>query len=252
MLKTKDDIIAALERLRHDQLVRKQHADKNMADLHCLHDLEDTHETNRGYFMSGRCGQSSRIIERYFQTYYPGTPVLSVTAAVQHSVFHCYNLIKDGSGKVYILDLSAAQFFTRPLDAFSGKPYFLGTRSELKSITQAQQAQSWVFLQNILSATNPMQDLREIDIRTRQDELFRQALYKLFNKAAQPCLATEYLSLGFETTWGNQSVSYTGGQNDYKALDWGVDLAAESIPLQDRPHKDELPPRTLILPLLQA
>lgn len=176
--------------------------DSNFESLFC--NIRDLKCFNRPDFIAGQCNQASRAMVTYFKEHHPDIECVTVTVGTQNNIFHMYNLLKLPDGDILILDMSAAQFFSKPLDALNGNRYFLGSRQEFKALVQSQQSKTWDFIQAEFPARN-YKSLTHVDYTNRLHDYDRPHFSEHFRKAAGSLLDTDYFSMAWESTWGDQS-----------------------------------------------
>ena len=166
-----------------------------------IHQLRDTSESNLTN-LQGMCGTISRMLQCYFNEHYPDLEIICASAADEYSVCHIYNLVRDGAGKIWLLDGSAAQFFGRPCSIFDGRPYFVGARAELKEKVLGLMPGTLKFLSEKFQSAN----LRSLDdVDNLGYSQLRVEIHRALEKWRQPALITERLGAGWETTWGDKS-----------------------------------------------
>lgn len=154
------------------------------------------------------CGMASDVVERcltdYFNAHAISGDVLRVTSAVRNGTFHHYNVVQIEDHEPLLVDLTAAQFFFKPLDVLGPRPYFVGTRQELKDIVNRAAAETWAFAQNYCPEKN-LQTPWDMDFEMYQDWNFRSAFIDAQKEDSAPHLLTESLYYGWEVTWGDIS-----------------------------------------------
>jgi hypothetical protein len=189
------------------ETLRKSASSRDYGDQLVLDDLDSVAAFNeRG---ESYCGNASALMLEFLPAYFEKNgiegAVFSATSAVRNGCFHMFNIVRIKDEAPLICDLSSAQFFTRPMDLFSGKPYFVGTREELKALVRAAQNNTWDAVQKHFPDEN-FRSLWDIDLRIAQDrEGFAKSFYKMLEAEGRPCLQTESLYYPWEITWGDRS-----------------------------------------------
>ena len=196
-----EQVIKAIENLRQSASSRD---DGEQLVLDDLDSVTEFNKTGNSY-----CGDASAMVlgflPAYFQEHGIDATVFSATSAVRNGCFHMFNIIKIKDEPPLICDLSAAQFFTRPLDLFSGRPYFIGTREELKAIVSTARENTWNTVQKHFGREN-FRTLWDVDLRIAQDrEKFAKSFYNMIEEEGSACLSTESLYYPWEIIWGDCS-----------------------------------------------
>ncbi|HRC26182.1 MAG TPA: hypothetical protein PKX87_01990 [Alphaproteobacteria bacterium] len=124
-----------------------------------------------------------------------------------YPTFHHYAVVRiedAGNPFFFIVDLSAAQFFSRPLEALGGVPYFVGTREELHRIVGEAQNNSLELLRETFVGKRNW-SLSDFDSLRQRDYPFLQESEAALEGAGRSCLATEPLANAWHRTWGQTS-----------------------------------------------
>ena len=219
---SEEKIITAIDLLINNHARQLALADGNGADMWAFDALKETIRTNRCTYMNGKCGQMQQLLQKYFSEDYPEFEIVSVTAHAENGVYHCYNLIIDQAGEIFIVDGSAAQFFTRPLDTFNGRPYYVGTRAHLKACV-AQALKNTVSVLNASTDNNAQQFLAlnhwQVDVSD----------FDCIKNAPISCLNTEKLTDGWYITWGDIS-HVDGSEPPRNPAQWTSELFTKPAP----------------------
>jgi hypothetical protein len=121
--------------------------------------------------------------------------------------FHHYVVVRIeemGKPSFSVVDLSVAQFFSRPLDLLGGCPYFVGTREGLRALVSKAQENTRAVLTDAFPDMAEA-DLKDFDARRNTDYDFLKVVHEVLSNAPLPCLVSESLADAWERTWGDYS-----------------------------------------------
>ncbi|MCB9991068.1 MAG: hypothetical protein H6867_06775 [Rhodospirillales bacterium] len=171
-----------------------------------FHNLNDVEAYNsKGMSV---CGMASDVVEQVLTEYFSDNGIdgdaVRVTSAVSNGTFHHYNVVRIGDHEPLLVDLTAAQFFFRPMDHFDGRPYFVGTRQELKDIVDAAAENVWGFVQDHMPDAG-YRTLWDVDYKIYSDRDFGREFFNALKRADAPCSFVESYYYGWDITWGDQS-----------------------------------------------
>ena len=211
-VQTPEDLAHALDTLISNNSLQLEIMNGTFSPPLVFNGLNQTIKYNNPSGLESLCGDSCALMSRICEMRVPDVKIVTVCSGSQENVFHHYNLVKLPNNGIYILDLSAAQFFTAPITAFHGKPYFLGKRENLKHIVDTSLSRTWKKIQDSMSDLE-LTDLGHLDRLVREKQDIKIRLGKFFSKASSTkentntgsYLKTEYLDTGWESTWGNKS-----------------------------------------------
>ena len=210
-IKNKQDLIKAFDGILKDQkqqetLIRAADdgiLDKSNLQVFRLLNLTQNHSCPK--LMRSKCGVAAPLLCRIFNILTPDIGILQVTANTINGSFHQYNVVRlEGESEIQILDASAAQFFSDPLEVFNGKPYFLGTRNELKTIVKQKQENTLSCLQNAFRDKN-FKTLKDVDRARSKSKIIASDICEVLEESKTSTLISEYFDQAFEAIWGNKS-----------------------------------------------
>lgn len=172
--------------------------------LNNLDRVEESNRTGQSY-----CGMASSMILKFLPDYLRqkniDATIVTATASAANSCFHHYNLIKIPGKEALTIDLTASQFFTKPMTLFGGKPYFIGTRSGMRALVQEAQRNTWRALQKNCGKYG-FRNLWDVDYASiNGDENIRKEITDAIKSSPSPCLYTESFYLPWDITWGQRS-----------------------------------------------
>lgn len=185
-------------------------------DSEIFRNLDWVAEDNR--YGKSICGNASSWLEAFLPDFLEAQglrcSVFRATSSVKNGCFHHFNMVKIEGAEPVICDLTASQYFTRPLTALHGRAYFVGTRNELRAIVETARQNTW----DVVCQAFPEREFRslwDVDFHFYGDRDFRKALNHLLNEETErSCLRTESFYYPMEITWGARRSHLLNGHID--------------------------------------
>lgn len=206
-MRLKEAVIEAIEELRNSPPADLK---EDGAYARIIKLLKITEEDNVGWPMGAKCGTSSGMLWEYLPSVLgqKGWNVKVHTAMAENkdTFGHVYNVITnlDEPDEEVLCDLSIAQFISSPMTIFNGKPYFVGSREELKKIVLSLQEKTLKHMQTNFPDLN-IQSYGDIDQRKKDDKTFSNFYYKARDSYSENLVIMEKQQFGWDKTWGDES-----------------------------------------------
>lgn len=172
--------------------------------------LDYVEEDKAGWPMAGKCGTASGMLWDHLPAVMAqkGWDIKINTALAEHkhTFAHVYNPIWDmrSPDEEIICDLSISQFVSNATLLFGGKPYFVGTRNELKEIVLGLRDKTLAHMQSNFP-DRAIKTYADVDDRMENDQTVFGFYMKAKNRFSESLLLTEKQEGAWEQTWGDYS-----------------------------------------------